>query len=48
MMNKTFDEWGETEFNEWISKMYWEWYFCVWEPLEAAIEKSERTEGENE
>lgn len=48
MMNKNFEEREEADFNEWLSKMYWEWYFAVYEPLAAAIEKHEQTEGKNE
>lgn len=42
MMNKNFNEQEEAEFNEWLSKMYWEWYFA------SAIEKREIAEGEND
>lgn len=38
-MNKNFEEREETDFNEWLSKMYWEWHFAVYEPLASAIEK---------
>lgn len=47
-MNKKFDKQEEIDFNEWLSKMYWEWYFAIYEPLESAIEKHEQMEGENE
>lgn len=48
MMNKNFEEREEADFNEWLSKMYWEWYFAVYEPLAAAIEKREQAEGKSE
>ena len=48
MMNKNFDEWEEADFKEWASKMYRAWLSGLKEPLGAAIEKREQTEGENE
>lgn len=51
-MNIKVDDWHETAFMEWASKMYRAWLYRGMEPLEealaAAIEKSEQTEGENE
>lgn len=46
-MNKNFDEWEETDFKEWASKMYRAWLAGGKEALADAIEKREQTEGEN-
>lgn len=47
-MNINFDEWDETDFKEWATEMYRAWLSGGKDALAAAIEKRERTEGENE
>ena len=46
-MNNMPDEWYKIDFEEWLSKTYRAW-LNVKLPLEAAIEKRDKTEGENE
>ena len=47
-MNKNFEEWEEADFKDWASKMYRAWLSGLKEPLEAVIEKRDKTEGQNE
>lgn len=51
-MNIKIDDWYEASFKEWASKMYRAWLSNDMDPLEealaAAIEKRDKTEGENE
>lgn len=47
-MNNMPDEWYKIDFEEWISKTYQAWRSGGWESLESAIEKSDKTEVQNE
>lgn len=47
-MNKNYGEWEETDFKKWATEMYRAWLAGGKEALAAAIEKRDKTEGENE